>query len=961
MNRAPKFFLLFFSLIVSANTFPQTDVQKRWLSDFSSQMTNEYNLKRAEAESLAVIYNIPIRSKLADGSIIELQRFENGLPVYDMTDNINAAATISTRYVWPDGFGGFSLTGSGQTLGLWEAGGTPLFSHQEYNGRVTQLDGGGSTSDHASHVAGTMIATGINSMAKGMASLSIINSYTSNNDLGEISTAASNGLKVSNHSYGLIEGWRLDYFGDGRWAWFGDPAVSQTEDYSFGYYSSTSSAWDNFLMNAPNLLVCKSAGNDRGDGPGPNTEHWVFSGGWVLSNVTRERDGGTDGFDCVNDPKGLAKNTLTVGAVGDIVNGYSAPTDVTMSSFSGWGPTDDGRIKPDIVANGIGLTSATNTSTTAYDVLSGTSMSTPNVSGSVALLLQQQTELYGSGNPFRSSTMKALIIHTADEAGANPGPDYAFGWGLMNTYKAALLMKLDNELGATSQIREVNLIQGGSYEFQVQSNGSEPLKVTICWIDPAGTSPPVSLNPTNIMLVNDLDLRVINPNSVTIQPWILNPADPSLAATNGDNIRDNVEQIVIPNPTSGLYTIRVIHKGTLTNGSQNFSLVLSGNVVTVPDQVNLVEPLNATMDLFPDVLFKWQRSSKSMYYQLQVASDSLFNSIEFDDEVAGVYKLVENLPPLSTLFWRVRSGNSGGFGSWSEVRYFTTTLAIPNAPVLISPEDGALNQSHNQEFSWEISSSATNYRIQISNNAIFTSLVINDSTLTQNSYSASQLAEGKKLYWRVSAKNSVGTSSFSSSRNFTTKLFSPDSLSYSVDLNADVLLNWIDRSGLETKYFILRGESISNLSIIDSAGSNQTFYTDTTSVSGSTYYYAVLCKNATLQSDTSEAVMVVISSLSDNNGVPQDYILEQNYPNPFNPTTKISYALPMTSTVEISIYNVIGEKVRDYNLSLQSAGYYSFNFDASTLPSGVYFCKLNAKSEDQNNSYSQSIKMLLLK
>ena len=72
---------------------------------------------------------------------------------------------------------------------------------------------------------------------------------------------------------------------------------------------------------------------------------------WVSSTAYREPDGGTDGYDCIGN-RGVAKNILTVGAVKDIPAGYSTPADVIIEDYSGWGPTDDGRIKPDIVANG---------------------------------------------------------------------------------------------------------------------------------------------------------------------------------------------------------------------------------------------------------------------------------------------------------------------------------------------------------------------------------------------------------------------------------------------------------------------------------------------------------------------------------------------------------------------------------------------------------------------------------
>jgi hypothetical protein len=138
-------------------------------------------------------------------------------------------------------------------------------------------------------------------------------------------------------------------------------------------------------------------------------------------------------------------------------------------------------------------------------------------------------------------------------------------------------------------VKEVLLGNGQFIQFPVVSAGStnSPLKVTICWTDPPGTPTAPAYNPTNHMLVNDLDLRVISPSGTTNFPWVLNPNLPANAATNGDNNVDNVEQISIPNPTNGIYQIRVTHKGNLVDdsgavSSQNLSILLSGNLPQPP-------------------------------------------------------------------------------------------------------------------------------------------------------------------------------------------------------------------------------------------------------------------------------------------------------------------------------------------------------------------------------------------
>ena len=394
--------------------------------------------------------------------------------------------------------------------------------------------------------------------------------------------ALPNPLRVSNHSYGFISGWLSPaaipggFCGDNRWVWFGVPAISTVEDPIFGFYHQSAADWDQLAVDSPDYLMVKSAGNDRGDGPGGTVaHHHIVSGCGPLFTDSHPVDGGATGFDTIGGGSGSAKNIVTVGAVADIIGGYTGPASVNLASFTGFGPTDDGRIKPDLVANGIALLSSGSGCNNCYSTLSGTSMSAPNTSGSLGLLHQHSENLFGG--IFRSSTMKALALHTADEAGPAPGPDYMHGWGLLNTATAAIVMTDHSALLNTFHIQELTLVDSETLEIEVESDGSGPLRATIAWTDPAGTPPPFSVDPPNLMLVNDLDLRIEGPGGVS-EPWVLNPASPASAATTGDNIRDNVEQVAVDTPTAGTYIVRINHKGSLSGSSQDLGLIVTGNV-----------------------------------------------------------------------------------------------------------------------------------------------------------------------------------------------------------------------------------------------------------------------------------------------------------------------------------------------------------------------------------------------
>jgi len=300
----------------------------------------------------------------------------------------------------------------------------------------------------------------------------------------------------------------------------------------------------------------------------------------TVSNVTRTVDGDAEGFDTIS-PQASAKNILTVGAVFPISGGYTGVSQVVLAPFSSCGPTDDGRIKPDVVADGISLITTDDDADNDVQFQSGTSFSAPGVTGSLNLLRQLFEQLYPDAPALRASTWKALLIHTADEAGPNPGPDYRFGWGLMNTRRAAELLGQNATNGWKAFVKQALLQPGDSIEFTVTAaGGTNALRISHAWTDAPGVADSIFLldSITN-KLVNDLDIRIISPSGVTNFPYVLDPAARTNAATRADNTRDNVEQVVITNAVETNYLVRITHKASLTNGQPQWdSIVLDGIV-----------------------------------------------------------------------------------------------------------------------------------------------------------------------------------------------------------------------------------------------------------------------------------------------------------------------------------------------------------------------------------------------
>jgi hypothetical protein len=553
----------------------QRSVNQGFLLDWARQDSLRFYAELDSALRIARRFGYPVYSA-GDGVESALYGFDDaGMLEYNTTSNAISAIAIRTDQVHPGGGAGLNLTGNGRTLGVWEVS-RPRTTHVELTGRITQIDNSNQAiGDHATHVSGTMIAAGIDPDARGMAYQADLAAWDANNDQSEMAAAAAQGLRFSNHSYGSYAGWDYDdHSGQEGWHWWGTTTVSQTIDFKFGQYDTNARDLDLIARNAPSYLPVRSAGNDRNDfGPDPGSQHWVrnTSGQWISSTTTRPSDGGANGYDCIP-TRGNAKNVLTVGALVFEVSGDLEISD--MSTFSGWGPTDDGRIKPDIVARGVDVLSSIATNNTAYGLLDGTSMAAPAVTASLELLLQHYENL----NPqytLPASALKGLVIHTADQIDGS-GPNYRTGWGLMDTRAAAdFLSDLEAPDPNSFMIAWDTVYSNTPVNWQFTHAGG-PLKLTIAWIDPPGAVQGAVLNPTTTRLVNDLDLRLIRQSdNVNFLPWRLNPSSPAAAATTGDNSRDNVEQIFESDLPAGNYTIRISHKNTLSGGSQTYSLLIS--------------------------------------------------------------------------------------------------------------------------------------------------------------------------------------------------------------------------------------------------------------------------------------------------------------------------------------------------------------------------------------------------
>lgn len=503
----------------------------------------------------ARLLGVPLRIDGPGHKVSILHDFRGDQPLYRTTLNANAAISTGANLLFP---APYSLNGSGIRIGVWD-GGSVLNTHSEFGGRVTRKNSSAANDDHATHVAGTIGASGVQANAKGMAPLINIDSYDWDNDYSEmtaagtVSAADSAGVPLSNHSYGYN---------------------AVTAD--MGRYETEAAAVDAVAAALPYYLPFWAAGNEQD----------VLTAKGGFQSITFN---------------GLAKNLMTIGAADDAVtNGSRDPSKAVIAYFSSLGPCDDGRIKPDLVANGINLYSTI--ATGGYDgTYSGTSMATPNALGSAALLVQLYAREF-SGQRMRASTLKGLMIHTADDIGT-AGPDYTYGWGLVNV-KAAADLILDHKasLAAPKMIEGslTNAAKTATHSFTW--DGVSPIRATLCWTEPAGVAQTTADSRTR-NVIHNLDVKINAPDGTTVyQPFVMpfvgtwTTAAMSLPATTGKNNVDNVEQVYLAVPSQpGNYTVSVSLDGTITTASQVYSLIVTGGTdveANPPPNLTLTSPAN---------------------------------------------------------------------------------------------------------------------------------------------------------------------------------------------------------------------------------------------------------------------------------------------------------------------------------------------------------------------------------
>jgi hypothetical protein len=413
------------------------------------------------------------------------------------------------------------IDGTGILIGMWD-GGIADSTHPDLAGRIDVGEPGISPHFHSTHVAGIAIGDGTDSenqggipeQWRGVATGARIVAYGLFGAIAEVDSA--------------IQVWDID-LSTNSWVM----PIDSLNCASYGDYAFDAPEFDEIVTGiyGKRLPVMFAAGNERDD-----PDCGIPGNGYGILP-----------------PPATAKNVISVGA-------HQSDSGL-MTPFSSWGPTDDGRMKPDVTAPGcqasidFGLTSTWITG--GYASRCGTSQAAPVVSGSVATLIQEWRAHF-PGDP-RPATLKALLGGFASDR-FNPGPDYRFGLGAIDLSASVTALQ-------TSTTIENRVNNGGvdAWDFFVPP-GLDTLRITLAWDDPAGAEL------ADTVLVNDLDLTLRAPTAETVLPFVLDPGNPAAPATTGINRLDNVEQVRVLSPGAGVWRA-LVHGTDVPAGPQRYSLV----------------------------------------------------------------------------------------------------------------------------------------------------------------------------------------------------------------------------------------------------------------------------------------------------------------------------------------------------------------------------------------------------
>ena len=573
-----------------------------------------------------------------------------------------------------------NLSGEGVCVGVGDGG--ELGDHLDFQDRVINYADGTYTSfgTHGDHVTGIIGAAGlVDPVHRGLApSTQIITEKTTSIISNTEDYYNNHGMAFTNNSYGI--GYKCE---------------------TNGSYNYTSNNLDWQMREMPYLLHVFAAGN---------------SGYSVCGNYPA-------GYKSVLRYYQSAKNVLTVG---------NAKQDRTLNNGSSKGPVADGRLKPEIIGIGSDVTSTDRDY--GYYSGSGTSMASPSVTATLALLNERFKQLNFGQKP-EGALLKAVACNTATDEG-NKGPDFAYGFGIINGKRAV-------EAIENNQYEKSSLSNGENYSTTINvPAGVSQVKVMLYWHDKEAPAYPTKA------LINDLDLTLSTPSGTVLNPWVLNHDTLNVLdlPTRQVDTLNNIEQVTLDNPTSGSYTIS-INGSLIPEGPQEFFITWD----FITEDVDLTFPYGGEK-LQPSKveLIQWDtdiNNTQNFTIEYSVDGGNIWNLI--DDNVDSKLRHYSwTVPNVTTEAGVVRISKNGN----SQTSLNTHPFIIFERPANLDTK--AICEGF-VELSWDAIADAETYEIFKHEGTEMVSL----GTVNSNTYITDALPIGETFWYAVSAIRPSGKKS----------------------------------------------------------------------------------------------------------------------------------------------------------------------------------------------------------
>lgn len=360
------------------------------------------------------------------------------------------------------------------------------------------------------------------------------------------------------------------------------------------------------------------------------------------------------------------------------------------------------------------------------------------------------------------------------------------------------------------------------------------------------------------------------------------------------------------------------------------------------------------------------KTADASRYQWQVSSLPTFATYFINDSTADTTRAAQMTGGV-TFYLRVRGMNDLGASAFSPVDTFTI-VTPPGRPTLSTPANSAQNViTDSVVFTWTKVTGAANYDLKLSTiNTTNTYTALTDTSLKVRS-----LAKLTNYTWAVEANNIGGTSYFTANNSFTTVIAAPAAPAVLLPASSATGVNRLSRftwtpTANATKYRLqVATDNAFTQIVADTVGYDTAIVLSTPLASNTAYFWQMNAQNIGGASAYSTARLfttgTVLSVAKSTTNVPTEFALMQNYPNPFNPSTTIQYSIPKTAYVTLKVYDVLGRLVTTLVDGVKEASFYQVQWNASAVSSGVYFYRVDARSQDGSKNFTSVKKLILMK